>query len=150
MQLESAGNGAESGGHALVHGAQPGEIERLATLLEDLDESRHVRALDVVREADVHAELRDRMLDFAVGLPDRHGIAKPLHADALDGQLAPIGQRLGIRQRQVLGGVHESSCSARCAHGSRVVTPRKPYAGLRPDFNPWAMRVYPRAAFPEV
>src|SRR5271169_6007055 len=111
-----------------MHGAQSVKIERRALLFEDLDEARHVRAFDVMGKPDVHGELGDGVLHVACSGTYRDRIAQSFHPHALDRQLARIGQRLRVRQRQILGGVHRqpfageglsASSFSSCATNSR-------------------------------
>src|SRR5213076_3629778 len=80
--VEASTGRAETSEHALMHRAKPGEIEWRAAFLEDLDEPRHMRALDVVREPNVHPELGDRVLHRAFGCAQRDRIAQALDAHA--------------------------------------------------------------------
>ena len=79
-------------GYPLMHGAESGEIQRRTPFLEDFDEARHVRAFDVVGESDVHGELGDGVLHFAIRRAQRDGIAQSFHAHSLDRKLARVGQ----------------------------------------------------------
>jgi hypothetical protein len=53
-------------------------------LVQDLDEARHVRALEIVRQVHVHAEVRDRVLFPALAVLDPHRVENVLDPDAVD------------------------------------------------------------------
>ncbi len=53
--------------------------------MQDLDEPRHVRALEVVRQAHVHVERGDGVLLAGGAILDPHRMADVLDADAVDG-----------------------------------------------------------------
>ena len=57
----------------------------LALVVQDLDEARHVRALEVVRQVHVHVEVRDRVLLAGRAVLHAHGMIDVLDADRLIG-----------------------------------------------------------------
>ena len=64
--------------------------------VQHLDEARHVRALEVVRQGDVHVEVRDRVLLAARAILDAHRVIDVLDADLVDRDLARIGTPLHV------------------------------------------------------
>ena len=64
--------------------------------VQDRDESRHVRALEMLRQPDVHVEHGDRMLHAAALLLDLHRVADGLDADSVDGQAPGVGGALDV------------------------------------------------------
>ena len=66
------------------------------TDIQNVDEPRHVGALEIMRQAYVHVEVGDRML-HALGLVgDDDGVPDRLDANLVDGDLAAIGRRLHV------------------------------------------------------
>src|SRR4029079_2297895 len=82
--------------HLLEHRLEGLHGDLALVRLEDLDEARHVRALEVVRQGDVHVERGDRVLHAARALRDAHRVADRLDADLVDRELARIGQGLNV------------------------------------------------------
>jgi hypothetical protein len=70
-------------GHLRQHLAE-GVDRDLAFVVQDLDEARHVRALEVVRQVHVHVEVRDRVLLAARAVLDPDRVADVLDADLVD------------------------------------------------------------------
>src|SRR5688572_9977567 len=83
--------------HLLQHRLEVLHRDLALVRLEDLDEARHVRALEVVRQRDVHVERRDRVLGASGALHDPHRVADRLDADLVDRELARVGQGLDVR-----------------------------------------------------
>jgi len=83
----------------LRHGGQHG-TERLdgdlALAVQYLHEPGHVRAFEVVRQADVHVERGDRVLLSGGAVLHPHGVADVLDADAVDGQPTRVGAALDV------------------------------------------------------
>ena len=85
----------------LVHHLAQDALERLdrnlaPVLIEYLDETRHVRALEVVRQVHVHVEAGDGVLDAVALVLDDDRMADALDADLVDRQLAGVGQILHV------------------------------------------------------
>ena len=93
--LDVAGVGLEPRGHLLEHGAE-GLDRDLALGVQDLDEARHVRALEVVGQAHVHVEVRDGVLLAGRAVLHPHRVADVLDADAVDRQPARVGAPLHV------------------------------------------------------
>src|SRR5205814_10329978 len=68
----------------------------LALAVQDFHEARHVRALEVVRQAHVHVETGDGVLLTRGSILDPHRVADVLDAHAVDGQLARVAARLHV------------------------------------------------------
>src|SRR5258706_2198626 len=82
--------------HLLQHGLEALDRELALLRAQDLDEARHVRAFELVRQAHVHVEAGDGVLDAARALHDAHRMADRLDADLVDRQLARVGRGLDI------------------------------------------------------
>lgn len=64
--------------------------------MQDLDEARHVRAFEVVRQVHVHVEVGDGVL-FATGaIFDPHRVIDVFHPHAVDRDLARVGAALQV------------------------------------------------------
>ena len=102
-----AGLGFQALDHLVKH-----QLERLhgdlaLVRIQDLDEARHVRSLELVRQADVHVERRDGVLHVARALGDADGMADRLDADLVDGELAPVLGALDVGNDKRIADVHE-------------------------------------------
>ena len=75
-----------------------------ALAMEDLDEARHVRALEVLRQGDRHAEVRDRVLQGLRAVVHLHRMREAADADLVDGEPTLVLARLDI--------IHRSACRA--------------------------------------
>ena len=64
--------------------------------VQELNKSRHVRALEVVRQIHVHVECRDRVLLARGAILYTHWVIDVLDADAIDRQEARIGAPLNV------------------------------------------------------
>lgn len=62
--------------------------------VQDLHEARHVRALEVMRQTDIHVERCDGVLDAFGFILDLDRVANGFDADLVDGYLAGIGGAL--------------------------------------------------------
>ena len=93
--LDVPGVGVEARGHLHQHVAE--RVDRdLALVVQDLDEARHVRALEIVGQVDVHVEGRDRVLVADGAVLDPHRVAQLLDPDAVDGDPARVGAALHV------------------------------------------------------
>src|SRR4029077_6131504 len=68
----------------------------LALAVQDFHEARHMRALEVVRQAHVHVETGYRVLLARGSILDSHRVADVLDAHAVDGQFARVEARLHV------------------------------------------------------
>src|SRR5215469_9791746 len=93
--LDMAGVRFQPRGHGAQHAAE-GFNRDLALGVQDLDETRHVRAFEVVRQADVHVESRDGVLLAGRAILDPHRVTDVLDADTVDRQPPRIGVRLHV------------------------------------------------------
>src|SRR5262249_2056146 len=75
--------------------------------VEDLDEPRHVRALELMREPDVHVERRDGALGAARALRDPDRVADRLDPYLVDRELAPVLGLLDVGDGEGIRDVHE-------------------------------------------
>src|SRR5580704_19671500 len=64
--------------------------------MQNLDEARHVRALEIVRQVHVHVEVGDRVLLAARPILDLYRMINVLDAHLVDGYLARVGMSLDI------------------------------------------------------
>ena len=71
--------------------------------VQHLDEARHVRALEVVRQGHVHVEVRDGVLLAARAVLDAHRVVDVLDADLVDRDLARVGAALHVFDRGARG-----------------------------------------------
>ena len=78
------------------HGAERFDRDLALVPLQDLDEARHVRALEVVRQVHVHVEVGDGVLLAGRAVLDPHRVADVLDADPVDGELARVGAALHV------------------------------------------------------
>ena len=74
--------------------------------IQDFDEPRHVRALEVVRQFDVHVERCDRMLNATVLVCDSHRVPDRLDTDLVYSQVPRIFRTLDIRNSYFFGRIH--------------------------------------------
>jgi hypothetical protein len=82
-------------GHHSQHGAE-GLDGDFPLGVQDLHEPRHVSAFEVVRQAHIHVEGRNRMLLTRRTITHPHGMHDVLDPDAIDGQAARIGASLDV------------------------------------------------------
>ena len=74
---------------------------------KDLDETRHVCALEVVREPHVHVERGDSVLDAVAAVRHPHRMTDGLDSDLVDGEPACVCRALYIWNREVFGRIHD-------------------------------------------
>ena len=96
--LDVSGVGVQPLGHLHQHVAERIDGD-LPLMVQDLDEARHVRALEVVRQVHVHVEGGDRTLLARGAVLDPHRVADVLDADPVDGDLARVGASLHVLHR---------------------------------------------------
>ena len=65
-------------------------------VMQYLDESRHVRALEVVRQVHVHVEVRDGVLISRRAILHPHRVVHVFHPDLVDRDLARIRAPLDV------------------------------------------------------
>src|SRR5665811_1628665 len=75
-------------------------------LVEYLDEARHVRALEVVRQMHIHVESGDSVLNADTLVFDLHRVAYAFDADAIDRQVTRISRTLHIGNKILYGSIH--------------------------------------------
>jgi hypothetical protein len=97
-RLDVAGLRLEPLEHAFHQGAKTSHRQRRFQRRRDRDEPRHVGALHVRRQRDVHVECGHRRLSGAVGTLDGDRVAQRLDADAIDGERTPVGGGLDVGQ----------------------------------------------------
>ena len=98
--------------HLMQHGREVFDGDLTFAAVENLDEARHVRALVVVRQADVHVEHGDGVLHAARAVEHLDRVTDGLDADPVDGDMARIGQILHVGHG-CGSGVHGLSCGFR-------------------------------------
>ena len=104
--FDIAGTGFEPGQHGLHQGAQAGHVQRRGVGMQHLEKARHVRALDVVRQPDIHVDGRHRRLLGAAGALYPQRKLDRLDADAVDGDGAPVRAGLYVGQKHSFGSIH--------------------------------------------
>jgi hypothetical protein len=77
--------------HVAQHGREVFDGNLAFVAVEDFHEARHVRAFEVVRQADIHVEHGDRVLYAAGFVEHLDRVAYRLDADLVDGDAAGIG-----------------------------------------------------------
>ena len=82
--------------HFLEHRAERVDRDLALVAIQDLDEARHVRAFEIVRQVHVHVEIGDRVLLAARAVLDLDRVENVLDADAIDGNAARIGAALHV------------------------------------------------------
>jgi len=75
----------------------------LALAMQDLHETRHVRALEVVRQVHVHVEVGDRVLLALRAVLDAHRVVDVFDSDLVDRNLAGVGAALHVFDGDHLG-----------------------------------------------
>ena len=88
--LDMAVVGLETLGHLAEHAAKRLDRDLVLVRVENLHETRHVRALEVMGQVHIHAEGRDRALMAAHALLDRDRVANVADADLVDRQMTRI------------------------------------------------------------
>ena len=91
------GFGFELLDHVAQHAREILDRNLAFVAVEDFNETRHVRALEVVRQADVHVEDGDGVLDAACLVEHPHRVPDRLDADAVDGDAAGVCEALYVR-----------------------------------------------------
>src|SRR5665213_772195 len=100
--LDMTGIGIEPQGHFAEHLLK--RVDRNLTLaMQDLDEARHVRALEVMRQVHIHVEGRDRVLLAGGTILDLDRMTNVLDADPIDRNAAGVGARLHVLDRNDVG-----------------------------------------------
>ena len=93
--LDVAGIGVQALRHFLEQRAE--RVHRdLALVVQDLDEARHVRAFEIVRQVHVHVEIGDGVLLATGTVLDAHRVIDILHADPVDRDAARVGTVLHV------------------------------------------------------
>jgi hypothetical protein len=101
-----AGFGLEALNHRAQHRLETLHRDLALVAVEDLDEARHMGALEVVGQADIHVERRHRVLHAAGLVGDLYRVADRLDADLVDRDLAAVGAALHVGDGELGGGVH--------------------------------------------
>jgi hypothetical protein len=90
--------------HRIEHRAKRGLVERRAVLVEQRDETRHVRAFLLGGQMHVEIPHANARLDVAALRAHGERITHALHAYALDRNLADVGRALHVGHHE--GGIH--------------------------------------------
>ena len=92
-------------GHFLQHVLERFDADFPFMVIENLNETRHMRALEIVRQVHVHIEMRDGVLLAAGTILDAHGMTDILDAHFVDGNAARVGAVLhvGMGSAQLFG-----------------------------------------------
>jgi hypothetical protein len=96
IHLDMAGFGFELGEHVAQHGREILDRDLAFVAVEDLHEARHVRALEIVRQADVHVEHGDGVLHAGRFVLHLDRVADGLDADLVDRDVAGVGGVLDV------------------------------------------------------
>ena len=91
-----AGLGFEAVGHLRQHLLEGPHGDLALVIVEDLHEPRHVGALEIVRQEDVHAEGRDSVLFALVAVSHADRVAYILDAHLVDGDAPGVGAALHV------------------------------------------------------
>ena len=83
-------------GHFLQHQPEGLDGNLALVTMQDLHETRHVCALEIVRQIHVHVEIGHRLLFAARPILDLHRMINVLDAHFVDGYLARVGVSLDI------------------------------------------------------
>jgi hypothetical protein len=105
--LDVAGLGFQALNHLAQHQLEGFHGDLALVRIQNLDKARHVRALELVRQADVHVERRDGVLHFARALGDADGMADRLDPDLVDGELALVLGTLDVGDGERIADIHE-------------------------------------------
>ena len=90
-------------GHLGQHLLEGLDGDLALVVVEDLHEARHVGALEVVGQVDVHVEGRDGVLFAFAAVAHADGMADVLDADFVDGDAPGVGAALDIGDFVYLG-----------------------------------------------
>jgi hypothetical protein len=116
--LDVAGFGLELPDHLAQHRLEGLDRDLAIVAVEDLDEARHVGALEIVGQPDVHVEQRDGVLHACLLVLHLDGVADGLDADLVDGDLAGVLGILDVRNCGG-GGAGGHECSQKVLLGLR-------------------------------
>jgi hypothetical protein len=94
--LDVPGLGLQPLGHLFQHLLECTNADLMLMTVQDRDKARHVRALELMRQVDVHVERRYRVLLLAVAILDAYRVADVLDADLIDSDAAAVGARLHV------------------------------------------------------
>src|SRR4026209_1390999 len=75
--------------------------------VQDLDKTRHVSALEVVREAHVHIERGDGVLHAVAPIRHPYRMTNGLDSNLVDGQPAVVRRTLYVGNRKAFGEIHD-------------------------------------------
>jgi len=100
-RVDVAGFGFQPLQHSPQHERKRRYADFAVVAIPYLDEARHVGALEVVRQVDVHVEAGHGVLLAAAFAPDPHRMQNVLDANLVDGDAAAVGAGL-----DVFDGVH--------------------------------------------
>ena len=96
IHLDVAGLRLELFRHLVEHALEGIDRDLALMRVEDLDEARHVRALEMMRQAHVHVEVGDGVLHAAGTLTHLDRMADGLDADLVDGEPARVLRTLHV------------------------------------------------------
>ena len=96
IHLDVAGLRLEFFHHLAEHALEGVDRDLALMRVEDLDEARHVRALEVMRQAHVHVEIGDSVLHAARALAHLDRMADGLDPDLVDGEPARVLGTLNV------------------------------------------------------
>ncbi len=106
LHLDVPRLGLEPVDHLVEHQLEGLDGDLALVRVEDFDEARHVRALELVGQADVHVEHGDGILHTAGALCDLDRVANRLDADLVYGELAPVLGVLDIGDGERITDIH--------------------------------------------
>src|SRR5574338_491173 len=117
--LDVAGLRLEALDHLAQHRFEGLDRDLALVAVEDLDDARHVGALELVGQADVYVEAGDGVLHATALVDDFHRVAYRLDTDLVDRDLPAVRAVLHVGHRAGHGGVHGRALSF-----VRKITPR--------------------------
>ena len=91
VHLDVAGLRFQFFDHVAQHAGEIFDRNFAFVAVEDLDKARHVRAFEVVRQADVHVEYGDGVLNATRAVENPNRVPDGLDADPIDGDLPRVG-----------------------------------------------------------
>src|SRR3974390_135431 len=139
LHLDVARLSLEPLDHLVEHVLERFDRDLALVRVEDLDEARHVRALELVREADVHVEHRDGALGAARALRDLDRMADRLDTDLVDGELAPVLGLLDVGNGKRVTDIHGEPFAGMARYWTILTcAPFPPFRSAGWELNPSA------------
>ena len=137
--LDVAGRGVEAPRHFREHLPERFHRDLALVLVQHLDEARHVRALEVVGQGDVHVEVGDGVLLAGAAILDAHRVVDVLDPHLVDRDLPGVFPALDVfhRCRGLHWAIHGQAAPGRppaaastagCAGQSRAIERAMPAA----------------------